>query len=180
MSVLIIIFMIVAIIFAISSLGYVAVDVTLEVTGVLSAKKASAPAPAATPPAPVVIEVPIKVEPEIVVSEPEPVEQIDSEAADDLMSDAAAMRSANYEKGAGHGKQGIINIGVINDRFDADDVITIDLLKQKGLVPKNIGRIKVVAGGVLSKPFTIKAESYSAQAIKMIELMGGKVIILKD
>ena len=178
MSVLIIIFMIVAIIFAISSLGYVAVDVTLEVTGVLNEKKASAPAPAAEPVAPVIIEAPQKVEPEIVV--PEIVEQIDSEATDDLISDAAAMRFANYEKGAGHGKQGRINIGVINDRFDADDVITLNLLKQKGLVPKNVGRIKILAGGVLSKPLTIKAESYSVQAIKMIELMGGKVIILKD
>ena len=50
----------------------------------------------------------------------------------------------------------------------------------KGLLTKKTGRIKVLAGGMLHKPLTIKAENYSVQAIKMIELTGGTVIILKD
>ena len=51
------------------------------------------------------------------------------------------------------------------------------VLKAKKLIPKDIKRIKVLADGVLSKPLTIKANSYSVQAIKMIELTGGTVIM---
>jgi ribosomal protein L18E len=40
--------------------------------------------------------------------------------------------------------------------------------------------MKVLADGILNKPLTIKSESYSIQAIKMIELTGGTVIILRD
>ena len=43
-----------------------------------------------------------------------------------------------------------------------------------------MGRVKILADGILNKPLTIKAESYSVQAIKMIELTGGTVIILID
>ena len=171
MTALIIVFMVVASIFALSTLGYVAVDVVLEVSGAFNSKKA--PEPVVAPPAPVIVEVPVVVEPTIV-------ETIVAEEADDLMTDSAAMSSVIREKGAGHGKQGIINIGVISDNFEPDDVVTLAVLKQKGLVPKSVGRIKVLADGVLSKPLTIKAESYSVQAIKMIELTGGKVVILKD
>ena len=172
MTALIIVFMVVASIFALSTLGYVAVDVVLEVSGAFNSKKAPEPVVVA-PPAPVIVEVPVVVEPTIV-------ETIVAEEADDLMTDSAAMSSVIREKGAGHGKQGIINIGVISDNFESDDVVTLAVLKQKGLVPKSVGRIKVLADGVLSKPLTIKAESYSVQAIKMIELTGGKVVILKD
>ena len=69
---------------------------------------------------------------------------------------------------------------MIDANFDADDVVTLAVLKQKGLVPKSMGRVKILADGILNKPLTIKAESYSVQAIKMIELTGGTVIILKD
>jgi ribosomal protein L18E len=47
-------------------------------------------------------------------------------------------------------------------------------------MPKKVKRIKILADGVLTKPLTIKAENYSVQAIKMIELTGGTVIILID
>ena len=171
MSALVIIFMIVASIFALSTLGYVAVDVVLEVSA--AQKKVPEPVVVAAAPAPVIVEAPVVVETKIV-------ETIVADEADDLMTDSTAMSSVIREKGAGHGKQGIINIGVISDSFEPDDVVTLAVLKQKGLIPKSVGRMKVLADGVLNKPLTIKAESYSVQAIKMIELTGGKVVILKD
>ena len=111
---------------------------------------------------------------------PEIVEHIDAEEADAMISDSLAMKTANYESGAGHGQQGIINIGVLDANFNAHDVITLTVLKEKGLMPKKVGRMKILADGVLNKPLIIKSESYSIQAIKMIELTGGTVIILKD
>ena len=62
----------------------------------------------------------------------------------------------------------------------AHDVITLAVLKEKGLISSKVGRMKVLADGMLNKPLTIKSESYSIQAIKMIELTGGTVIILRD
>ena len=186
MDVFVIIFLIVATIFAIATLIYVVVDIILE-----RRKKDEEPEE--------VIEEPEEIveEPEEVVEEPAPVvvapvvvpvveimpeivEQIDAEEADALISDTLAMKTANYEGGAGHGKEGIINIGVRNDRFEANDVITLACLKEKGLIPKKVCRMKVLADGILNKPLVIKSESYSIQAIKMIELTGGTVIILRD
>lgn len=118
-------------------------------------------------------------EPEPVVM-PEIVEHIDAEEADAMITDTMAMEAANYESGAGHGRWGIINIGLIDDYFEAHDVVTLAALREKGLVPKGIGRLKILADGELNKPLTIKSENYSVQAIKMIELTGGTVIILKN
>ncbi len=111
---------------------------------------------------------------------PEIVEHIDAEEADAMITDTVAMEAANYEKGAGHGRWGIINIGLIDEHFEPNDVVTLAVLQQKGLIPKGIGRLKILADGELNKPLTIKSENYSVQAIKMIELTGGTVIILKD
>ena len=97
-----------------------------------------------------------------------------------MISDELAMSSVRYESPAGHGQRGIINIGVLDQNFEANDVITLSLLKERGLMSKRCGRVKILAHGTLNKPLTIKAESYSIQAIKMIELTGGKVVILKD
>lgn len=171
MSVVVIIFMIISMIFALASLGYTAVDVVLEVKGNNAAKKVvvqEEPAPVE----PVVEEEP----PEVM---PEPVDHIDANEADSMLSDSLAMKTVCYETGAGHGQQGIINIGVLDANFNADDVITLALLKEKGLISRKVGRLKILADGILNKPLTIKAESYSIQAIKMIELTGGKAVILK-
>lgn len=107
-------------------------------------------------------------------------EHIDAEEADVLLPDETAMELAVTESGAGTGRRATINIGVIDRHFDTGELVTLATLKEKGLITKSAGRLKVLAHGILNKPLTVKAESFSVQAIKMIELTGGTVIILKD
>ena len=172
MDIFVIIFMIVATLFALATLGYVAVDVVLEMRNKEEPKEEKKEEPV------VVVAPPVEeAAPEVM---PEIVEHIDAEEADAMISDSLAMKTANYESGAGHGQQDIINIGVLDQNFEAHDVITLAVLKEKGLISKKAGRMKVLADGSLNKPLTIKSESYSIQAIKMIELTGGTVIILRD
>ena len=172
MDIFVIIFMIVATLLALATLGYVAVDVVLEMRNKEEPKEEKKEEPV------VVVAPPVEeAAPEVM---PEIVEHIDAEEADAMISDSLAMKTANYESGAGHGQQDIINIGVLDQNFEAHDVITLAVLKEKGLISKKAGRMKVLADGSLNKPLTIKSESYSIQAIKMIELTGGTVIILKD
>ena len=171
MNIFIIIFMVIASIFAIGTLGYVTVDIVLEIRNKDKPEEEKKEEP-------VVVAAPIvDAAPEVM---PEFVEHIDAEEADAMISDSLAMKTANYESGAVHGQQGIINIGVLDDNFNAHDVITLAVLKEKGLISSKVGRMKVLADGMLNKPLTIKSESYSIQAIKMIELTGGTVIILRD
>lgn len=108
-----------------------------------------------------------------------PVAEINAELADELLSDSDAASVVQLEDGAGDGPRSYINIGIINECFSAGDTVTLFALKEKGLVEKKIQRIKILADGILSKPLTVKAEFFSMQAIKMIELTGGTVIILK-
>ena len=178
MSDFVIIFMIVATVFAIATLGYVAVDVVLEVRKSRRTRVKVIVEPPVVEEE-VIVVAPAAEEPVVEVM-PEIVEHIDAEEADAMISDALALETARYECGAGHGAQGIINIGVLDRNFEANDVITLAVLKEKGLVSKKVGRMKILADGILNKPLTVKSESYSIQAIKMIELTGGKVIILKD
>ena len=172
------IFMIVSITFSVTAITYVIVDVTLEILSKLRAKAPEEPQPV---PAPVIVETIVELPPPPVVEEiPEIVEEITPEIADEMMTNDTAMKGVIYENGAGHGKQGIVNIGYINANYEAGEIITIASLKEKNLIPKKVGRVKILAYGILSKPLTIKAESFSIQAMKMIELTGGTVVILKD
>ncbi len=175
MNPLIIIFLIVATVFAFGSSGYVVWDV------VASKKVKREPEPEPTPiPEPEPIPEPIPVPVPVPVVIPEIVEHIDAVGADEMLADNDAMELADYEEGGNDGKQGIINIGAISAVFEPDAVVTIAALKELGLISKKVQRIKILADGILDKPLTVKAEAYSVQAIKMIELTGGKVIILRS
>ena len=175
MKTLIIIFLIVATVFALGSIAYV----ILEIIFPKKPQREPEPEPAPTPiPEPIPEPEPEPIPEPIVL--PEIVEHIDAIEADELMADSTAMELADYEEGGCDGKQGIINIGVISMVFEPDATVTIAALKELGLISKKVQRIKILADGVLDKPLTVKAESYSVQAIKMIELTGGKVIILRS
>lgn len=169
MRIVYIIYAIASAIFGFGTLSYVCIDIYLE------KKRRNAPQ---IEPKPAPIEPPIVEQPVEIM--PEPVEEIDVETADALISDALAMSAVSYEHGAKTGYRGIVNIGNIDEAFCPNDIVTIHTLKEKGLLTQNVKRVKILANGVLHKPLTVKAESFSVQAVKMIELTGGTVVILKD
>ena len=71
------------------------------------------------------------------------------------------------------GKLQSVNLDTICDNFENGDRVTLDDLKSKNLVPKNTGRIKILARGTMTKQLDIVADKFSLQAVKMITLAGG-------
>ena len=75
-------------------------------------------------------------------------------------------------------KKGIINIDTISRNFEAGDIVTVNSLKDKKLIDKNVCFVKVLARGIIDKPLIVKAQDFSLDAAKMIQLTGGKVVLL--
>lgn len=105
-------------------------------------------------------------------------EEYDDEDDDEDEADVVVVPKAEAGPKT-EGKRGFINIGDIDEAFEPHDHVTLDALKHKGLVSKKIKRIKILADGELTKPLSVKAHSFSIQAIKMIELTGGTVIKIR-
>ena len=108
-------------------------------------------------------------------------EQVTVQEAKEVVSDevAEALIEVEEETEKIYGtKKGIINLDIISKHFNAGDVVTVNILKEKKLIDKNIYFIKVLARGVLDKPLTVKAQDFSIDAAKMIELTGGHVVML--
>ena len=74
-------------------------------------------------------------------------------------------------------KKAEINIDVIGRNFEAGDRVSINTLKEKKMIPSNVGYVKILARGSLDKPLTVVAQKYSVAAVKMILLTGGTVIV---
>ncbi|MBQ9079967.1 MAG: uL15 family ribosomal protein [Clostridia bacterium] len=70
----------------------------------------------------------------------------------------------------------IINIDTISDNFQNGDTVDVAALVERGLLPKSTKHVKVLARGMLDKALTVKANQFSADAVKMIVLMGGSAI----
>ncbi len=73
----------------------------------------------------------------------------------------------------------IVNVGVLEETFDAGATITPDDLRNRGLV-KHRGRVKVLAEGELSKSLTVKAHAISGSARSKIEAAGGSVELIES
>ena len=70
-------------------------------------------------------------------------------------------------------RRGFVNIGKISENYEHGARVDINSLKEKGLVGKDVCRIKVLGGGTVDKPLHIMANSFSLSAVKMIALTGG-------
>ena len=102
----------------------------------------------------------------------------DAEVADQLITDEEAeakIEVVSVEATKRTGKMGEINLDTICDNFDDGETVDVDALKAKHLVSSKIGRVKVLARGIMYKKLTVKASKFSIQAVKMITLAGGKV-----
>ena len=71
-------------------------------------------------------------------------------------------------------KYATINLDELNKYFNDGDVVTPEVLKERGIVKKQLSGIKVLASGTLEKKITVKAQRFSSSAVTKIEAAGGK------
>jgi len=70
-----------------------------------------------------------------------------------------------------------INVGELNV-FNDGDVVTPELLKEKGIIKKQLSGIKVLGNGTLEKKITIKAHRFTQSALRKLEESGCKVEVI--
>ena len=74
-------------------------------------------------------------------------------------------------------KYAIVNVSDLN-RFKDGDTVTPELLKESGLVKKELKGIKVLGNGKLEKKLTVKANIFTNTAIEKIEELGGSTEVI--
>lgn len=62
--------------------------------------------------------------------------------------------------------------------FEENTVVTIDLLKEKGLIKKELDGLKILGNGNLTKKLTIRADKFTNSAKAKIENIGGKTEVI--
>ena len=64
------------------------------------------------------------------------------------------------------------------EKFEDGAVVTPELLKEMGILKKQLAGVKVLGNGELTKKITVKAHKFSASAKEKIEAIGGKAEVI--
>ncbi len=73
-----------------------------------------------------------------------------------------------------------VNVGSLEQRFDAGADVTLEALKEAGLIAKLSVDVKVLGEGELTKKLSVTAHSFSKSAVEKIEAAGGTVMRLRE
>lgn len=101
------------------------------------------------------------------VSVAEAHESMTDEAAESMVIVASGTSSPTS------GRKAVVNIDTISANFNDGDTVDLDALKEKKLVSRKETAVKILARGRLNKQLNVVANDFSADAVKMICLMGG-------
>ncbi len=71
----------------------------------------------------------------------------------------------------------VVNLDTLAERFEAGVEITVELLRERGLV-RRTGRVKVLGRGDMTKALTVHAHKFSGTAAEKIAAAGGKAEVL--
>ncbi len=71
-----------------------------------------------------------------------------------------------------------INLSDLNRYFNDGDIVSPELLKERGIIKKQLCGVKVLGNGELEKKLTIKANRFSTAAVTKIESAGGKAEVI--
>jgi len=74
-------------------------------------------------------------------------------------------------------KYAVVNVEKLNV-FEDGTTVTPELLKETGIIKKQLDGIKVLGNGELSKKLTVKANVFTNTAINKIEGNGGKAEVI--
>src|ERR1051325_8076507 len=58
----------------------------------------------------------------------------------------------------------VVNLDTLSERFEKGTVVTLELLREKGLVSNSAERVKVLARGDIDKGLTVQAHKFSGKA----------------
>ena len=72
----------------------------------------------------------------------------------------------------------IINLSDLNKFFNDGDVVSAEILKERGIIKNRLSGIKVLGNGVLEKKLTVKANRFTNSAVSKIEDAGGKAEVI--
>ena len=72
----------------------------------------------------------------------------------------------------------VINLSDLNKFFNDGDVVSPEILKERGIIKKQMAGIKVLANGKLEKKLTVKANRFSSTAVTKILDAGGKTEVI--
>ena len=70
-----------------------------------------------------------------------------------------------------------INVSAL-EVFENDTVVTIETLKEQGIIKNAKDGVKILGNGELTKKLTVQANKFSASAVEKIEAMGGKAEVI--
>ena len=70
-----------------------------------------------------------------------------------------------------------VNVSDLN-RFEDGTVVDIALLKEVGLIKKELDGVKVLGNGAIEKKLTVQAAKFSKSAVAAIEAAGGKTEVI--
>ena len=88
------------------------------------------------------------------------------------------LPKVGFNNGAFREVFGILNVGQLTV-FEPGASVTRELLEEKGLLKQIQGdRIKVLGGGELDRPLTVRVDAVSSVARQKIEAAGGKVEVI--
>lgn len=96
--------------------------------------------------------------------------------AEDLVEKLPEKNAGPARRAARTGRKFPVNVDVLNARFADGDTVDIAALKAGRLVPARETAVKILARGTLSKSLTVIADAFSADAVKMIVLTGGRAV----
>ncbi len=73
-----------------------------------------------------------------------------------------------------------VNIGALDERFEAGADVTLEALKAAGLISKLSVDVKILGEGELTTKLSVTAHSFSKSAAEKIEAAGGTVTRLRE
>ncbi len=72
----------------------------------------------------------------------------------------------------------VVNLYILEERFNPGDVVEIKTLEEKGIVKDIKDGIKILGEGELTKALTVRAHKFSKTAEEKIKAVGGKVEVI--
>jgi large subunit ribosomal protein L15 len=67
----------------------------------------------------------------------------------------------------------VVNLDTLGERFDDGTVVTLDVLRERRLIPASAERVKVLGRGDITKSLTVRVHKFSGKAAEKITAAGG-------